>query len=293
MRKPPGYWSRFANFFKSPFERGRPTSFHHPYPRGVTEEPITLSFIVTVIVGQAYFHLLLRLPSLYFSRVSRIFDEANLNILEITEMAFETSEGCSPEEKAQAAMNMQVSEPVAPKIRPQYEKLKSSWEAFIDSLIREWETFNIVSVMLLTAILTILQITTAASDPVTRYAALFSLICSLISLLFGCMYIIRFGTMRKTYAAVEWAKAVLDSSQSVIWNVWVLLCMPAVWLTWSIILFIVAIMSFVWRTNPANDSASTFILSSTGLLVVRIAISAVLALGVMNTILITNTFRIY
>lgn len=59
------------------------------------------------------------------------------------------------------------------------------------------------------AILTILQISTAASDPVTRYAALFSLICSLISLLFGCMYIIRFGTMRKTYTAVEWAKVSL------------------------------------------------------------------------------------
>lgn len=55
------------------------------------------------------------------------------------------------------------------------------------------------------AILTILQIDTAAQNPITRYTALFSLICSLISLLFGCMYIIRFGTMRKPYKAAEWA----------------------------------------------------------------------------------------
>jgi len=55
------------------------------------------------------------------------------------------------------------------------------------------------------AILTILQIDSAADDPVTRYSALFSLICALVSLLFGCVYIIRFGSMRKTYKAAEWA----------------------------------------------------------------------------------------
>lgn len=55
------------------------------------------------------------------------------------------------------------------------------------------------------AILTILQIQAAASDPYTRYFALSSLICALMSLLYGCMYIVRFGTMRKTYKAAEWA----------------------------------------------------------------------------------------
>jgi hypothetical protein len=55
------------------------------------------------------------------------------------------------------------------------------------------------------AILTILQIDSAAGDPITRYCALFSLICALMSLLFGCIYIIRFGTMRKPHKAAEWA----------------------------------------------------------------------------------------
>ena len=55
------------------------------------------------------------------------------------------------------------------------------------------------------AILSILQIAGAADDPLTRYTALFSLMCALISLLFGCMYIIRFGSMRKSYKAAEWA----------------------------------------------------------------------------------------
>ena len=53
--------------------------------------------------------------------------------------------------------------------------------------------------------MTILQIPSAAHDPVTRYAALLSLICALTSLLYGCIYIIRFGTMRSTCRAAEWA----------------------------------------------------------------------------------------
>ena len=56
------------------------------------------------------------------------------------------------------------------------------------------------------AILTILQIESAANDPLTRYSALLSMICALMSLFYGCIYIIRFGTMRKTYKAAEWAQ---------------------------------------------------------------------------------------
>ena len=54
----------------------------------------------------------------------------------------------------------------------------------------------------LRAILTVLQIPSAAHDPVTRYAALVSLICAVMSLLYG--YIIRFGMMRLTCRAAEW-----------------------------------------------------------------------------------------
>lgn len=50
------------------------------------------------------------------------------------------------------------------------------------------------------------QIPSAADDPVTRTAALLSLICALMSLSYGCMYIVRFGTMRSMYRASRWAE---------------------------------------------------------------------------------------
>ena len=54
------------------------------------------------------------------------------------------------------------------------------------------------------AILTILQIESAANDPLTRYSALLSMICALMSLLYSCIYIMGFGDMQKTYKIAEW-----------------------------------------------------------------------------------------
>jgi len=57
--------------------------------------------------------------------------------------------------------------------------------------------------------LAIINITDAANDPLTRFAALMSMICALMSLVYGCLFIIRFGTMRKTYKAAEWAQVLV------------------------------------------------------------------------------------
>ena len=59
---------------------------------------------------------------------------------------------------------------------------------------------------LLRAILTIFQ-TDGSNEPVTRTTALISLVCALLSLVFGCVYILRFQTMRSMKKAVRWAEA--------------------------------------------------------------------------------------
>ena len=62
------------------------------------------------------------------------------------------------------------------------------------------------SLLLGSTILTIFQIPDAEDDPVTRTAALLSLICALMSLSYGCMYIVRFGMMRNMFHASRWAE---------------------------------------------------------------------------------------
>ncbi|KAF8955229.1 hypothetical protein BDZ97DRAFT_1674456 [Flammula alnicola] len=173
-----------------------------------------------------------------------------------------------------------------------YANLQKTWQAFIDSLLREWKTLNIISVLLLSAILTILQIESAASDPLTRYSALLSMLCALTSLLYGCIHIIRFGTMRKTYKGAEWAQEAQQSRTGIFWNIWVLLAMPATWLAWSMTLYIITIMAFVWRTSPFPSSSSST-LSSAQILVPRIVITLVLSLGLVYFVLIAATLRRY
>lgn len=51
------------------------------------------------------------------------------------------------------------------------------------------------------------QIQDAANDPLTRSAALFSLVFSIMSLTYGCIYIVQFGSMRSMYKASRWAEA--------------------------------------------------------------------------------------
>lgn len=62
------------------------------------------------------------------------------------------------------------------------------------------------SLLLGSTILNLFQITAAVDDPVTRTAALLSLICALMSLSYGCMYIVRFGMMRNMFHASRWAE---------------------------------------------------------------------------------------
>ena len=56
------------------------------------------------------------------------------------------------------------------------------------------------------AIVSMFQSQVMADDPVIRTSALLSLTSALMSLSYGCIYIIRFGTMRSMYKATRWAE---------------------------------------------------------------------------------------
>jgi hypothetical protein len=50
------------------------------------------------------------------------------------------------------------------------------------------------------------QVPEMAGDPITRTTALISLVCALMSLSYGCIFIVRFGTMRSMFRASRWAQ---------------------------------------------------------------------------------------
>jgi hypothetical protein len=101
-------------------------------------------FFIVTLPGQIYLYFLLKLPSFYFSRVARIFEEADMTMAEIKDLPY-TTLGPMAEPNAKT-LDWDASIPAL------NSRLKSTWESFIDSLLREWKTLNIVSVLLMTCV---------------------------------------------------------------------------------------------------------------------------------------------
>ncbi|KAI5892385.1 uncharacterized protein SCHCODRAFT_01189675 [Schizophyllum commune H4-8] len=115
-----------------------------------------------------------------------------------------------------------------------------------------------------------------------------------MSLLYGCLYTVRFGSMKAMYKASEWALEAQRTTTNRFWNVWVMLAMPAVWLLWSIISFIVSIMAFVWRTGAGDELEHANPFKTPGqALASRVIISASLSLGAVYFVLVVRTFTLY
>ncbi|KAF9449383.1 hypothetical protein P691DRAFT_728037 [Macrolepiota fuliginosa MF-IS2] len=256
-------------------------TFDPPVSQGMPLKECVIVFLTTIIPRQFYLHCLLRLPYLYFSRMDQIFKDADLTMEEIKEMPLR--DGIAGYLQGGSRPNMPWA----------YLRLKQDWEDFIDNLLREWKTLNIISGLLLSGILTIFQIEGAGSDPITRYMAFWSLISALLSLLYGCLFTVRFSGMRRAHRAAEWAIEA-QRDQTMFWNVWVMLAMPALWLAWSILAYIACIMSFMWRIRPNEPNA--FVPPRVGPATeagFRIFICCIFGIGVVYAILIVNTLRRY
>ncbi|KAF9236913.1 hypothetical protein BU15DRAFT_8900, partial [Melanogaster broomeanus] len=266
----------------------------------------TRFFIMNILPWQIYLHLLLRLPSLYFSRIARVYEDAELGKPDLERMIESYSNS------RQHQQRLRTASPVPPgahyhhdsalpvpeewtttNVSPSLIRFKHSWEAFIDSLMREWKTFNLVSALLLSAILSMFQNEEMAGDPIVRTAALLSLMSALMSLSYGCVYIVRFGTMRSMDKATRWAEEAGRTTTFILWNVWVLLAMPAVWLAWSMIFFVTAILSFVWRSGATTDSTSPAPLSPSTEIGPRLAVTALFVLGLVYFGAIVKTLHTY
>ncbi|PPQ88909.1 hypothetical protein CVT25_009144 [Psilocybe cyanescens] len=303
------------------------------------------AFIADTLPRELYLNFLLRLPAMYFSRVARIFEDADVSRPDIQRMintscgtirghphphppsagdalkpdaprsgngngkAANAAATLSPGAVSGIGLSAQVGtapgaglmhmplpfpdEWTPALVSPALIRFKHSWEAFIDSLLREWKTLNVVSALLASAILTIFQIPEAAGDPLTRTFALLSLVCALMSLSYGCMYIVRFGTMRSMFHASRWAEEAQKTKTFIWWNVWVLLATPAVWMAWAMLLFLASILSFVWRTGSVLDPEQRPPLGARAILGPRIAITLVFAVGMAYLALIVRTLKKY
>ncbi|KAI6106154.1 hypothetical protein EDD16DRAFT_1630874 [Pisolithus croceorrhizus] len=132
-----------------------------------------------------------------------------------------------------------------------------------------------------------------AYDPLVRTTALLSLTCALMSLLYGCVYIVRFATMKSMYKATRWAQETQRTTTFILWNVWVMLALPGVWLAWSMIFFIASILAFVWRSGSTTDPTIPSSLSPSAAIGPRVLVSAFFFLGIIYFAAIVKTLQGY
>ncbi|KAG8995780.1 hypothetical protein FRB93_001062 [Tulasnella sp. JGI-2019a] len=240
----------------------------------------TTVYFVSLSVRQIYRHVLLRLPSLYFSRVWRIIFEAQVSHAELENLIVQRRLGTD------FPINVAWVPPVVP---PGLARFKGEWEEFIDQLVKEWKTFNVVSALLLSAILTIFQVNDTV-QPVTRTAALASLVAGLFSLVYGGVYVVRFQSMKSMVKASRWAEAAQSTTTGILWNVWVFLSLPAVALAYAIIFFCISVMSYVWTAGSTNSPGP---IREDIAWVPRMVITILFAISLMYFYMVIVTFQSY
>ncbi|KAF5352872.1 hypothetical protein D9756_006324 [Leucocoprinus leucothites] len=94
---------------------------------------------------------LLHLPSHYFDRVDRLSRDGNMALKEILDMAVESNTKCGNDFQSQILDLGQSSSSLIMKpesLPPAYRTLTIRWGCFIDDLLAEWKTLNLVSALL-------------------------------------------------------------------------------------------------------------------------------------------------
>jgi hypothetical protein len=90
------------------------------------------------LVRQFIRHALLRLPSVYFTRVRRVFESAELSKHEIARMIEARTDGTLPRTWTRETAS------------PSALLFQEAWQEFIESVMKEWKAMNIVSALLIT-----------------------------------------------------------------------------------------------------------------------------------------------
>ncbi len=105
-----------------------------------------VAFFLDTLPRQIYLYFLLCLPSMYFSRVSHIFEAAELSLPKIKQGVIDHATQSEQHRRVTASHDWRFGPPVP---STAYLNLQKTWELFVESLMREWRTLNVVSVLLL------------------------------------------------------------------------------------------------------------------------------------------------
>ncbi|KAJ7718141.1 hypothetical protein B0H16DRAFT_1387856 [Mycena metata] len=114
---------------------------------------------------------------------------------------------------------------------------------------KEWTQMGTAAGVLFSVLFTVLQITSAAYDPAVRTVVQLSIVCLFFGVIYALVLSVTFGKLQLGVMRI----ITENPSREAFWNLWVMLSMPLVWITWGGIYFVIFMAVFFWRSGASNE----------------------------------------
>ncbi|KAI0938952.1 hypothetical protein AcV5_000498 [Taiwanofungus camphoratus] len=162
--------------------------------------------------------------------------------------------------------------------RSDFDEFGPKWYHFSKGLTTQYKNMNILSGLLLSAAVGLLQVFNVSDNWPTNTVGIVTLINALISLLFGIVYQIHLSSLTSERHGVIW----LESTAKVASPAWIgaLLSIPAAWLMWSIGSLLTLILVYVWIEPAQEGTGSAGIMP----LPARLLITSVFCFGLAHLV---------
>ncbi|KAK2459304.1 hypothetical protein APHAL10511_008659 [Amanita phalloides] len=165
----------------------------------------------------------------YCMRAEKVFDDAQVTQTEIEDSGREYKE----EKDLSASL----------------KKFGRMWEKLVESMLKEWETTNVVAALLLSSTLTLSQISGVNGNPTLRNTSFLSLVCALMCILHGSLQLVQFGSLKTARQGLSWMEE-KGKSQFEWPLMWACIALPVLFFGASLLWFMGTIFGYMWVIDP-------------------------------------------
>ncbi|KAF7352325.1 hypothetical protein MVEN_01196200 [Mycena venus] len=120
--------------------------------------------------------------------------------------------------------------------------------------INEWTQMGTVAGMLFGLLFTVLQISSAAYDPVVRTVVQLAMVCLFFGAIYAFILSATFGKLETDPEGIGWIRQLANHPpKNTLWNTWIMLSLPLAWIIWGVIYFTLFMLVFFWRSGASNE----------------------------------------
>ncbi|KAF8891404.1 hypothetical protein BD779DRAFT_1515040 [Infundibulicybe gibba] len=126
------------------------------------------------------------------------------------------------------------------------------------SFVEEWKALRDLSGLIIGAVLAVLQIPNVANHPVTRTATFMCLLFTVMGGMYSSMLILHFLDSEIDISSSTKLQDLLEPQNChSIWNIWVMLSLPTIWIYWGVFYFLLSVVFLVWGSTAPGVHGDT------------------------------------